>query len=108
MALVEITGGSQTATVNTEHTLTTDTTGGTRILAVNLSNMVIGDMVELKLYTKLRAGSAEFVAYSVVFQHNQAEPNVYSVPVPANISIKPTLKQTAGTGKAFEWALLGI
>lgn len=108
MALTEIAGGSQAATVNTEHTLTTDTSVGTKILTVDLSAMALGDLVELRIYTKLRTGSTERLAYLCSFQHVQGAPNVYSIPVPSMVSCKPTLKQTAGTGRTFEWALLGL
>jgi hypothetical protein len=108
MALTEVVGGSQTATINTEHTLGTDTSGGNRLLGVCLTNLDYGDTVELRIYTKLRAGSTEYVAYMATYAHVQAEVNVYSVPVPANISFKATLKQTSGTGRVFEWAILGM
>jgi hypothetical protein len=100
--------GTQAATVGTEHTLATDTSNKTVVLAVDLGNMAAGDTVELRIYTKILSTSTERVAYSAVFQHAQGMPNVYSVPVPANISVKATLKQTAGTGRSFDWSLLGV
>jgi hypothetical protein len=108
VALTEVAGGSQAATVNTEHTLTTDTSGGNRVLAVCLTNMDYGDTVEFRIYTKVRTGSTEYLAYIATYANVQAEVNAYSVPVPANISCRATLKQTGGTGRTFEWALLGM
>jgi hypothetical protein len=108
MALSEIAGASQAATVNTEHTLNTDTTPGTKILTVDLSAMVLGDLVELRMYTKLRTGSTEQLAYLCSYQHVQGAPNVYSIPVPSMVSCRSTLKQTAGTGHTYQWALLGL
>lgn len=100
--------GTQTATVSTEHTLATDTSGKVAVLAVDLGNLVNGETVELRLYTKVLSTSTERQAYFATFSHVQGSPNVYSVPIPANISVKATLKQTAGTGRAFDWSLLGM
>lgn len=100
--------GTQTATINTEHTLATDTSGKTSVLAVDLGNLAYGDVVELRIYTKVRSGSTERLAYYVSYSHAQGAPNVYSVPVLAMNSVKATLKQTAGTGRAFDWQLLGL
>src|SRR4051794_25208090 len=108
MAITVVASGTQAATVNTEHTLATDTSGGVRVLAGDLGNLAYGDTVELRLYTKVLSGSTERQAYVATFSHVQGSPNVYSVPVPTNISCKATLKQTGGTGRSFDWALLGV
>jgi len=108
MALAEVIGGSQTATISTEHTLTTQTTANTYVLVVDLLNLANGDVVELRLKTKTRTGQASQQAYYARFAHVQEDDNVYSVPVPANIEIVATLKQTAGTGRVFVWALLSL
>lgn len=108
MALAEVTGGTQAATILTEHTLATSTTGKTYCLVVSLVDMVNGDVVELRLKTKVRTGNASQLAYIRTYAHAQEEDNVYSVPVPANVEIVATLKQVAGTGRNFIWALLSL
>jgi hypothetical protein len=108
MAFTNLGSGTQSAAVGTEHTLVTDTTGHTCIFVVDTVNMVNGDVLELRLYTKVLSGGAESLAYSGSFAHAQAEPVKYSVPVPADVSIKATLKQTAGTSRNFDWKLLGL
>ncbi len=108
MALAVVASGTQAATISTEHTLTTSTTGKTYVLAVDCGNMVNGDTTTLKIYTKVLAGSTERLAYSATFIHAQGIPNKYSVPVPANQSFKATLTQTAGTGRNFDWAVLSL
>lgn len=108
MSITVIASGTQTATISTEHTLNTDTTNHTYVLAVDAGNMVAGDLLELRLYTKVLSGGTERLAYVGSFQHTQGEPAKYSVPVPANISCKATLKQTAGTGRAYDWSLLAL
>ena len=103
-----ITDGSQTATISTEHTLATDTTNKTYVLVVDTGAMVAGDVTELRIYTIVRSGGTERLAYIQVFRDTQNEPIKYSVPVPADISCKVTLKQTAGTGRAYPWKLLSL
>jgi hypothetical protein len=108
MAVAEVTGGSQTAVINTEHTLATSTTGKTYVLCVDCTNMVNGDILELRIKTKPRSGGTSTLAYIANYADVQSCPVKYSVPVPANIELVATLKQVAGTGRAFIWALLSI
>jgi hypothetical protein len=103
--------GTQTATIGTEHTLATDTTNNTYVFVVDAGAMVDAatpDLVELRIYTIVRSAGTERLAYLVSYLGSQASPQKYSVPVPADISIKCTLKQTQGTGRAFPWKLLSL
>ena len=108
MAIAVVSSGTQTATISTEHSLATSTTGKTYVLAVNTANMVNGDELELRIYTKVLSGSTKQLAYYAAYAHTQGIPNKYSVPVPANQYCEASLKQTAGTGRSYEWALLSI
>lgn len=100
--------GTQTAVVSTEHTLATDTTGQTYVFVVDCANLAMGDTVELRVYTKCLSGGTERLAYLRSYSNTQGEPIKYSVPVPADISCKVTLKQTAGSARQFPWSLLQI
>lgn len=108
MALAVVSSGTQTATVNTEHTLATSTTGKTYCLVVDTGAMVNGDALELRIYTIVLASGTERQAYCACYSNIQASPQKYSVPVPANISFKATLKQTAGTSRNFPWSVLSL
>ena len=108
MALAVVASGTQTATVTTEHTLATSTTGKTYVLVVDAVAMVKGDYLELRIKTKVLAGGAEGLAYYAAYANVQGEVIKYSIPVPANISCVATLKQTAGTSRNFPWSLLSI
>lgn len=108
MSITVIASGTQTATISTEHDLATDTANHTYVLKVDTAAMVASDLVELRLYSKCLSGGTERLAYVVSYQHAQGEPMKYSVPIPENISLRATLKQTAGTGRAFPWALLAL
>ena len=117
MALAVVASGTIT-TDGTEQTLATSTTGKTYVLVVSLGaastsggasdDHTLGDTIELRLYTKVLSGSAEYIAYEATFGHSQAEKIKYSVPVPANISIKATIKKAGGSNRKYDWSLLSI
>lgn len=108
MTWSEAAGGAQACTIGTEHTLTTQTTAGTYVLVLDMTNAADGDTFEVRLKTIARAAGSEQVAYLRCYVNNQDTDShmKYSVPVPINVSIKATLKQTAGTGRTITWALL--
>lgn len=101
--------GSQTAVIGTEHVLTTDTTNATFYYEVNIANLAIGDILELRVYTITLTGGSLTVAwkstYGPVPPIQDACP---SPPQPSDISCRITLKQTAGTGRVYPWKLLRI
>jgi hypothetical protein len=72
---------------------------------VSTANLANGDVVEFKIKTKPRdaAGSVQ-IAYYACYAHAQSVPLKLSVPV-AGSSVDTTLKQTAGTYRAFEWSV---
>jgi hypothetical protein len=101
----ENTGGAQTATLDTVHTLATISTAGIFVCGVDLSNLANGDVVELTVKTKLRTGSTSAVAYKATFAHEQGQPNQYSVPVVSPFELIFTLEQSDGTGRSFDWTV---
>lgn len=101
--------GSQTATITTEHNLgTAITAAGVYVLVVDANAMANGDVLELRAKTKAKSGSTQHLAYLVTYAHVQAEANKYSVPIPVDTELQFTLKQTAGTGRAFDWNILSL
>ena len=108
MALTLKASGTQTANVTTEHTLTTETDANVYVLVVDTAEMVLADILELRIYTKCLAGGTSRLAYIASYAHVQGQPNKYSVPVPCDIECKVTLKQTAGVSRDFPWALLNL
>ena len=101
--------GSQTATIGTEHTLgTAITAAGVYVLVVAANAMVNGDVLELRAKTKAKTGSTSQLAYVVTYAHVQTELNKYSVPIPVDTEVVFTLKQTAGTGRVFDWNILAL
>lgn len=106
MAITSVGTATQTAVIDTEHTLDTETTAGTYVLVVDCVNLALGDIVEFRIKTKAASGAASGLAYSQTYAHAQSEVIKYSPPVPTDTEIICTLKQTAGTGRDFTWNLL--
>ena len=102
-----ITDGSVT-TDGTEQTLATDTSNKVFVLVIDTVNMANNDTIEIKLKTIVRSAGTERIAYYVMYANVQGEPIKYSIPVPANISFKATIKRLTGTDRAYPWALLSL
>lgn len=99
--------GSQTAVVNTEHTLATDTTNATYSFQARCNNMALGDVVELRLYTiTLSGGTLEVVWKTTIGPSLPAAIVTVAPPQPSDQSIRATLKQVAGVARVFDWKLL--
>lgn len=103
--------GTQTATIGTEHFLSNVNVPGLFTLTVDLNALVAGDVVELRVYKMaLTAGTPR--PYSVA---------TFAGPQPADFlialsdaipneltdsqAVRFSLKQTAGTGRAFPWVV---
>jgi hypothetical protein len=101
--------GTTTAlTIGTETALATDTNNGTFVLEVDTSNLALGDLLEIRVYTITLSGGTLTQAWKGTYQHGQINNHKISPPVASDQSIKCTLKQTAGTGRTFAWKMLRI
>jgi hypothetical protein len=98
--------GTQTATINTEHSLAAPTTNGIRVLIVDVGAMAANDTVELRIKMKVLTGGVERLAYFATFSNVVFTPIVPSLAVPMPEGGTFTLKQTTGTGRAFPWRIL--
>lgn len=106
--MIEAASGTQVAVITTEHVLTTQTAISTYVLVVDCNNMAAGDTLELRVKVKTLTGSTERLAYIETLNDVQASPVFMSVPVPTVWSAKFTLKQTAGTGRSFDWSVVAL
>lgn len=106
MALTDLDHGTKTLTgSSTEDTVKDDTGGGTYVSQIDLSNMVNGDVIEIRIYTKPLTGGTLRVLYYRAYANVQAEPIIQVGPVPSKYEYKVTLTQTAGTGRAVDWVV---
>lgn len=109
--VAENSNGSQTATIDTEHTLATITTAGVYVLRVDTANMVVLDRVVLRAKTESRVSeSTLLLLYEAAFSDIQIEVLKDSPPVasPASGQCRFTLEQTDGTGRVFEWSIIDL
>lgn len=96
MALTSVGSGTQTAVIDTEHTLDTETDAGVYVLVIDTANLADGDVVMFKIKTKYASGGTSRLAFSVRYANSQPEPIKYSPPVPVDTEIICTLEQTDG------------
>jgi hypothetical protein len=98
--------GSQTATLSTWHDVATvTTTPGVRVFAVDLTNLAMGETLDLRIKVNVRAADAQGILYLASYSHTQGEPVVQSVPVVVPDDATFSIRQTGGTGRAFPWAV---
>lgn len=109
--------GSQTATLDSEHTLLSTTDAGVYVLSVDVNALVVnvsgslgtGEVVELRIKKKVRTGDTVRQAFYAIYQAGLiGDPIVQSVAVVCPFGCDITLKQptTAGsTGRAFPWSV---
>jgi len=97
--------GTQTAD-GSEDALVTDTTNATYSLLVDLTNMANGDVVELRVYTKVLPGGSLDLAWKATYGNAPMVKVAQSPFVPSDQSIQVTLKQIAGINRNYDWKLL--
>lgn len=117
MAVSVEASGTQTATINTEHTLRDVNTVGTFELHVDMNALAATEVVELRAYQIILTGGTRRLCSPGMktFTGALADPNpiVYIFdPINNDLtdtgSLRFTLKQTSGTGRAFPWKVLKI
>jgi hypothetical protein len=101
-------GTTAALTISSETTLATDTNNGTFTLEVDTSNMVLGDLLEIRIYTITLAGGTLTQAWKGTYQHLQINNHKVSPPIASDQSIRCTLNQTAGSGRTYAWKMLRI
>lgn len=109
--------GTQTATLATDHTLTTTNPpsgGAVYQLRVDSNAMAAGETLTLTLQTRALNTGTTRTLYQAVYANAQGEPIKDSPAVgvqydaTTNSEIKAILRQDGGTGRAYPWALLRL
>lgn len=112
MAVTAQSTGTQTAVLTTEHTLVDVAIAGTFTLHVDKINMAAGDVLELRIYQIVLTGGTRRVGYFTRYADAQPADDLIAISVPISNeltdagSLRFTLKQTVGTGRAFPWKVL--
>lgn len=100
--------GTQTCTVTTNHTLSTQTTHATYCIRLNLANMVDGstpDRMVIRAYVKTLTGSTEQMEMEQYFEGAQTLKSWCSTPIWSPFSVKFILTQLTGTSRNVEWSV---
>lgn len=104
--------GTQTTVIGTEHTLLDVNTVGTFTFHVDAQPMLIGDVLELRIYQMVLTGGQRRVAYMTRFFDAQPTDDLIKLSVPISNeltdagSLRFTLKQTNGAVRNFPWKVL--
>jgi hypothetical protein len=113
MTISAFASGTQTATVSTEHFLSDVNVEGKFTGIVDVSAMVDGDALELRAYQMVLAGGTARVID--VIHLNGAQPTDQLIiewgrdiknELTDATAVRYSLKQTAGTGRAFPWKVI--
>ena len=106
--VLSIAEGQQTAVISTEHTLASSSVTGTFVLSVDVSNMATSDTLEIRTFKRARSSTTERLFEIVTLNDAQTHLVVDSLPFPSDGSVSVSIKQTAGTGRAFDWNLITL
>jgi hypothetical protein len=100
--------GTQTATVGTEHFLGTDpkTTSTVAQVIIDLGNMAAGDVTEIRIYRAAKSGATPKVVEVWTAVGAQGRPIFVSPPIVFTANWRVSLKQTAGTGRSYDWSIV--
>ena len=104
--------GTQTAVINTEHQLFNSTQAGLFSFHVDVVNMAAADVLELRMYQIILTGGTTRVLELLRLFDAQPTDNLIVAfdPIGSDITdsgaIRYSLKQTAGTGRAYPWKVL--
>lgn len=112
MAVTASGNGTQTAVIGTEHQLADTATAGVYTFHVDASSMVAGDVLELRVYQMELTGGTSRVLFYQAYYGTQPIDDVLKVSLPIGneltdaTSLRFSLKQTFGTGRAYPWKVL--
>ena len=83
--------------VNDSSTIATNTNVGVYWLLLDLSDMIAGDELQLRVYEKVRSGDTQRILHQRTFAGAQGEPNWMSIPYFLGNGWDFTLDAIAGT-----------
>ncbi len=102
-------GTTSALTIGTETFLGNDiTTAGAYLRYLNVSNLALGDTLEVRVYTEVLSGDTPAIVMLRTLQNAVIEPIVFTPIYPIVNEIKFSLNQTAGTGRAFKWNIVQV
>ena len=112
MATTAQASGTQTATVTTEHQVADVAAAGVFSFHVDVNAMAAGDVTEFRVYQMvLTAGTSRVLFVHVLYGAQPTDDKVLvSVPIGNELtdatSLRFSIKQSFGTGRAYPWKVL--
>jgi len=108
MGITSVYEGTQTAVIDTPHSLASTSGAGAYVLEIDLTEMESGDSIDITIKTQVLSTETESVAVFETLSDAQGTPNWFSVPIPLaeGKTISCILEQTTGTGRDFPWCLM--
>lgn len=108
--IVVATGTLSTASIPNEYTLADLTAPATYVALIDLSAMLLNDVVALQIYAAAKSGGTPKSTYYQQFFNAQTTGNIVaiSLPVPSPFEWKLTLNQTAGSTRSFPWSVVSL
>lgn len=103
--------GTQAATLDTEHTLSTITAVGIYLLMVDDAARVAGETLTLKAKSKVLSGGTQRLMREIIISPAAAsgEPAIVDIPRPCGDGeLQYTLTQSGGTGRSYPWTILKL
>ena len=102
------TSGTQTAVIDTEHTLATRTDNKFYSAYIDLTNMQAADIVEIRVSVVAKTAGAHILYFLGTYSGVQVNPLIYIASLPSDLSWKLTLTQTDGTGRNYDFKVYEV
>ena len=112
MAVTAFASGTQTAVIATEHFLADVNQAGVYTCHIDTVNMAAGDVLELRVYQMVLTAGTARITYFGAYSGVQPTDDKIKVSIPISneltdaTSLRFSLKQTFGTGRAYPWKVL--
>jgi len=113
MSLTVVTSGTLgPLTVGTETNIVaaqTPSTPATYVVSVDCAALAAGEVAFLRIYTiELASGTERLVVCSSFIRGTDLDLIVDSIPLPVDISWRPTIQQKNGTGRSFPYKVFTL
>lgn len=112
MAVTAQATGTQTAVINTEHQVADTAVAGVFTFHVDTNAMASGDILQLRVYQMVLTAGTSRILFEMDFYGAQPADDLIKVSLPIGneltdaTSLRFSIKQTFGTGRAYPWKVL--
>jgi hypothetical protein len=108
MAMVVESENTLTTIIGSEITLASPTLNAARVLRLDLGNLLAGDLVEIRLKSKVRTAGTVGDQYYMSYVGPVGNPIVETPPVSTDLGGTFTVRQVLGSVRTIDWKLLAF